>query len=315
MRKIYPLRFKPVYKDYLWGGNRIPKLYNRNQPDGIYAESWEISTHPDGKTVIENGPLAGKTLCDLLPENKEQLLGSNVTGSDFPLIIKLIDARKKLSVQVHPNDDNAAAVGGEPKTEMWYFLDGDESAKVYCGLNPGVGEKEFIQALDDKTVADLLRPIPAVPGEAVYLSGGRIHSTGAGCLIFEVQQKSNTTYRLYDWDRKGPDGKPRELHIDQALRVIDWDNHEDPRCKIHGTTIQSCDYFQLDRFVMDSETRFPMSGKSFHTLFVAAGGGSILWDGGEEKLTLGQSWLLPAALGDYTLRPDPALTVLRTIVP
>ncbi len=315
MEKLYPLRFTPVYKDYLWGGDRIPRLYNRNEPPGIYAESWEISTHPDGSTPIANGPFAGKTIHDLPPAVKTELLGTNVQGDDFPLLIKLIDAREILSVQVHPNDGNAAAVGGEAKTEMWYFLEGDPHAQIYCGLKPGIGKAEFLQAMEDKTFADILQPVPATPGEAVFVPGGRVHAIDIGCLILEIQQNSNTTYRIYDWERVGADGNPRDMHIDKAMQVIDWDNNGDPRCEIRGTTIQSCEYFQLDRFELTAEERFPVSGESFHALFVAEGAGTIRWDDGEEKLAAGQSWLVPAGLGEYSIFPDGKLTLLRTTVP
>ncbi len=316
MNPLYPLRFNPVYKDYLWGGSRIPKAFNRELPDGVYAESWEISTHPDGATSIANGPLAGKTLSDLLPEYKTELLGTHVKGDDFPLLIKLIDARDKLSVQVHPNDDNAAAVEGEPKTEMWYFLEGAAGAQIYCGLKPGIGKEEFLQAMEDKTFADILQAIPAQPGEAVFVPGGRVHAIGEGCLILEIQQNSNTTYRIYDWDRTDAAGNARELHIDKALQVIDWKNNGDPHCDVRGTTIESCEYFQLDRHELTEETAFPNIGKSFQALFVAEGAGVIRWANGEDVLSAGQSWLIPAGLGDYEIIPEgAACTVLCTTIP
>jgi mannose-6-phosphate isomerase len=334
MEKLYPLRFNPVYKDYIWGGSRIPKLYKRSEPDGIYAESWEISTHPDGQTPIANGPLAGKTLRDLLPEHKTALLGSNIKGDDFPLLIKLIDARDRLSVQVHPNDANAAAVNGDPKTEMWYFLEGDGTAQIYCGLKPGIGKEEFLLAMENKTFAGILQSIPARKGEAVFVPGGRVHAIGAGCLILEIQQNSNTTYRIYDWDRVDASGKGRELHIDKALKVIDWENNGDPRCKVNGSEIKTSPYFRLDRFELSAKKTFPMIGpersergpetsgqrpqgvaKSFHALFVAEGSGTISWDGGEEKLSPGQSWLVPAALGEYSVQPGGKMTLLCITVP
>lgn len=316
MEKLYPFRFDPVYKDYIWGGSRIPKLYNRDEPDGIYAESWEISTHPDGTTPIANGPLAGKTLCDLLPENKTALLGTNVKGDDFPLLIKLIDARDVLSVQVHPNDGNAAAVYGDPKTEMWYFLEGVGSAQIYCGLKPGIGKNEFLKAMQNKTFSDILQTIPAKKGEAVFVPGGRVHAIGPGCLILEIQQNSNTTYRIYDWDRVDAKGNGRELHIEKALQVIDWENNGDPRCQIRGTTIQRCEFFQLDRFELATAREFPMSGRSFDALFIAEGSGTVSWADGAEALSAGQSWLVPAALGSFTVCPDSALlTLLCVTVP
>lgn len=316
MDKLYPFKFTPVYKDYLWGGSRIPKVFNRNMPEGVYAESWEISTHPDGATAIANGSLAGKTLGDLLPDHKAEILGSHVKGDDFPLLIKLIDARDKLSVQVHPNDGNADDVNGDPKTEMWYFLEGDADAQIYCGLKPGIGKEEFLQAMENKTFADILQSIPAEPGDAVFVPGGRVHAIGTGCLILEIQQNSNTTYRLYDWDRTDANGNSRELHIDKALQVIDWENNGDPHCDVHGTTIQSCEYFQLDRHELSEETAFPNLGKSFQALFIDKGEGIIRWADGEEKLSLGQSWLVPAALGDFEIIPeDGPVTVLRTTIP
>jgi mannose-6-phosphate isomerase len=316
MGKLYPLRFKPVYKNYIWGGNRIPTLYQRDEPAGIYAESWEISTHPDGMTAIVNGPLAGKTLRDLLPEHKTALLGTNVKSGDFPLLIKLIDARDVLSVQVHPNDGNAAAVGGEPKTEMWYFLEGEGLAQVYCGLKPGIGKAAFLTAMEEKTFTGILQTVPVRKGEAVFVPGGCVHAIDKGCLILEIQQNSNTTYRIYDWGRVGADGKPREMHVDKALKVIDWENNGDPRCKINGTTVQRCEFFQLDRFVLEAAKDFPMTGKSFHALFIAEGSGAISWAGGEEKLSVGQSWLIPASLGNYTVRPDSCLlTLLNVTIP
>jgi mannose-6-phosphate isomerase len=316
MKPLYPLRFSPVYKDYLWGGSRIPKVFNRDMPEGVYAESWEISTHPDGATPIANGPLCGKILSDLLPEYKTELLGTHVKGDDFPLLIKLIDARDKLSVQVHPNDGNATAVDGDPKTEMWYFLEGDVDAQIYCGLKPGIGKEEFLQAMEDKTFADILQSIPARNGEAVFVPGGRVHAVGTGCLILEIQQNSNTTYRIYDWDRTDAAGHARELHVDKALQVIDWKNNGDPHCEVRGTTIQSCEYFQLDRHELTEETAFPNLGKSFHALFVAEGIGMIRWANGEDILSAGQSWLIPAGLGDFEIIPEGALmTLLRTTIP
>lgn len=316
MEQLYPLRFVPVYKDYLWGGSRIPRVFNREMPEGIYAESWEISTHPDGATAIANGPLAGQTLRDLLPQHKEALLGRRVQGDDFPLLIKLIDARDKLSVQVHPNDENAAAVNGDPKTEMWYFLEGDADAQIYCGLKPGIGKQEFLQAMENKTFAEVLQSIPARSGEAVFVPGGRVHAIGTGCLILEIQQNSNTTYRIYDWDRTDAAGQARELHIDQAMQVIDWENNGDPHCRVVGTTIERCDYFQLDRYELTAPQRFSAYEQSFQAFFVAAGEGVLRWADGEEAFSAGQSWLVPAALEEVEWIPSTdCATILCTTIP
>ena len=253
----YPLTFKPVYKDYPWGNTRLPALLGREAPEGIYAESWEVSTHPDGESVVANGPLAGRKLSEILEERASCILGSAVTGNDFPLLIKLIDAAKPLSVQVHPNNGNAASVQGEPKTEMWYFLN-DEPAQIYCGLNPGTTREDFVAAIESGSFREILRAVPAQKGGAAFVPGGRVHAIDAGCLILEIQQNSNTTYRVYDWGRMGIDGKPRELHVEKALAVIDFADEADPACKPEPTgpgvrNICTSPFFVLDELTVSGD--------------------------------------------------------------
>ena len=178
-------------------------------------------------SVVSNGPLTGKSFSSVLREDPRSFLGSRVSGNRFPLLIKLIDARQKLSVQVHPNDATAAEFGGEAKTEMWYLL-GDNDARVYCGLKDGITRESFLRAVAEGTSGDTMRPVPVQKGDAVFVRGGRVHAIDEGCLILEIQQNSNTTYRIYDWGRMGNDGKPRELHIEQAINVISWDDREYP---------------------------------------------------------------------------------------
>jgi len=198
---------------------------------------------------------------------------------------------------------------------MWYFLEGDGSAQIYCGLKPGIGKDEFLKAIENKTFSAILQSIPARKGDAVFVPGGRVHAIGAGCLILEIQQNSNTTYRIYDWDRVDASGKGRELHIDKALKVIDWENNGDPLCKISGATIQNCEYFRLDRFELSAAKTFPMAGTSFQALFIAEGSGTLSWDSGEEKLSPGQSWLVPAALSGFSIQPAGKMTLLCVTVP
>jgi len=319
--KPYPLTFKPVYKDYPWGGSRIPETFNRDVPVGIYAESWEISDHDDGMSIVSNGELAGKSLREILHENPQEIMGSAVEGTQFPLLIKLIDAKKKLSVQVHPNDQTAEEFGGEAKTEMWYLL-GDNPTQVYCGLNDGVTKESFQQAVADGTSGDTMHPVPVQKDSVVFVRGGRVHAIDAGCLILEIQQNSNTTYRIYDWNRMGNDGKPRDLHIEQAINVINWDDHEnpltEPKVLVDTGTFQCmevlrCEYFQLEKLTFSAPLEVPMSGKTFHALFVSEGEATISW--GDESLIApaGTSILVPAALPAYTL--GGTATVLRTTVP
>jgi mannose-6-phosphate isomerase len=319
--ELYPMTFEPVYKDYPWGGTRIPERYHRDVGDGIYAESWEIADHDDGMSLVANGPLAGKTLRDVLQENPAGIMGSAVNGTRFPLLIKLIDSRQKLSVQVHPDDRTAAEFGGEAKTEMWYLL-GDNPAQVYCGLNEDVTRESFMRSVADGTSGDTMRPVPVTKDSAVFVRGGRVHAIDAGCLILEIQQSSNTTYRIYDWGRMGKDGKPRPLHIEQAINVINWDDHENPLVEpalLEDTQafkcmeVLKCEYFRLEKLIFSAPVDVPLDGTTFHALFVAEGEAGIAWNGSALAAPAGTSVLIPAALPGYTLTGD--ATVLRTTIP
>ncbi len=318
---IYPLTFHPVYKDYPWGGCRIPETYRRDVPDGIYAESWEIADHDDGMSIVSNGALAGTSLREILRRNPAEIMGAKVQGTKFPLLIKLIDAKQKLSVQVHPNDETAARFGGEAKTEMWYLL-GENPAQVYCGLKEGVTKASFLRAVADGTSGETMRPVPVCKESAVFVRGGRVHAIDEGCLILEIQQNSNTTYRLYDWGRMGNDGKPRALHVEQAINVINWNDHGnplvDPVALVATETFQcsevlACEYFRLEKLVFSAPLEVPVDGTSFHALFVSAGEARIEWNGGSLAAPAGTSILVPAALPAYTLAGN--ATVLRTTVP
>jgi mannose-6-phosphate isomerase len=318
---LYPIKFTPVYKDYPWGGSRIPETYNRNVPQGIYAESWEISDHDDGMSIISNGTWVGKTLREVLQENPTDIMGRKVSGTKFPLLIKLIDSKQKLSVQVHPNDETAAQFGGEAKTEMWYLL-GDNKTQVFCGLNDGVTQERFLEAVENNTSADTMRSVPVEKDSAVFVRGGRVHAIDEGCLILEIQQNSNTTYRIYDWGRMGNDGKPRDLHLDQAVNVINWNDNANPLVEPTVLTespdglieeVLRCEYFCLEKLTLSNRIETPMNGESFHALFIAEGKATLSWDGGSESAEPGESILIPAALSAYTLIGD--ATVLRTTIP
>ncbi|MDZ4199894.1 MAG: type I phosphomannose isomerase catalytic subunit, partial [Kiritimatiellia bacterium] len=224
----YPLLLKPAYKNYLWGGTRIAEVYGRETPPGPVAESWEVSTRPEGMSLVLNGPLAGRTLQEAIDTMGEDLLGARAPRGQMPLLIKLIDARDRLSVQVHPDDESAALHGGEAKTEMWILLDAEPGACLFAGFRPGLARPEIEQAIREGRWTEILQTLPVRAGDAVFIPGGRVHAIGAGCLILEIQQNSNTTYRLYDWDRKGSDGKPRKLHLEQALSVIRWEDPGEP---------------------------------------------------------------------------------------
>jgi mannose-6-phosphate isomerase len=331
--KLYPLQFQPVYKDYIWGGNKIAARYNRKLPQGIYAESWEIADRPEGMSVVINGPLAGKDLFSLMKLYGEQLTGRAETAAgrpceEFPLLIKIIDARDKLSVQVHPDETGARQTGGDPKTEMWYVLDAEKGAAVYVGLKAGVTREIFKRGLETGKAGELLQEIPVARGDVVYLPGGRIHAIGPGCMMLEVMQSSNTTFRLFDWNRVGRDGQPRALQISKAIKVIRWDDQavtkiaaaERPlKLEKEGYShveLLSTPFFRLEKLILSRTVPCATSGRTFHALFVEEGVLELKADNDTLRLESGMTVLVPAAVAEYSLAAgkDPA-TVLRISLP
>jgi mannose-6-phosphate isomerase len=323
---VYPFVFQPVLKDYLWGGTRIAEYFARPGGPPRCAESWEITDRPEGMSVLDNGPLAGRTLQDLLRE-----LGSRLSGNGqpvpaaFPLLVKIIDARDRLSLQVHPDEVSAPILRAEPKTEMWYVLDAAPGAQVLAGLQPGVSREQFASGLHTQTVEGLIRSIPVTPGMSIFIPGGLVHAIGAGCLLLEVQQNSNTTYRVWDWGRVGDDGKPRPIHVDQALQTIRWDGLQPglacapPQTPphTHGTPVRlvDCPFFQIESWDMTRETRAANDGGSFHLIFVASGTVTIAGQGETVICKPGRTCLLPAALASYTIRPESASRLIRVRLP
>jgi mannose-6-phosphate isomerase len=225
---LYPLTFRPIFKDRVWGGRRLEQIYQKPLPPGVpIGESWEISDRPGDVSVIANGPLAGKDLHWVLENHPSDLLGKRAPHAGrFPLLIKILDAREKLSLQVHPPASKASALGGEPKTEMWFIADAEPGAQLYVGLRRGSTREEFEAKLKTGTVADCFHRLEVRAGDTMFLPSGRVHAIGSGLVIFEIQQNSDTTYRVFDWNRVGLDGKPRELHIPQSLASIDFEDFE-----------------------------------------------------------------------------------------
>lgn len=317
-----PLAFAPVYKDYLWGGARIASAYRRSGTPQVCAESWEISAHPDGASVVSGGPFAGRDLAGLAAAAGAALTGTRAPDPRrFPLLFKLIDARDRLSVQVHPNNENAVRTGGEPKTEMWVVLDRTPGASLYAGLAEGVTPATLRAALLDGTAAAQLVRLPVEPGQALFIPGGLVHAIGAGCLIYEVQQNSNTTYRLFDWGRTGTDGKPRQLHIEESFKTIDWSlpapqmTTPAPCAAENGNRwadVVSCGFFTLRQLDLAAPCRIAVDGTTFHALFVTAGQATVAAGGESIVLNAGSSALIPADAQAYTLSPGAASTLLVT---
>jgi mannose-6-phosphate isomerase len=222
---LYPLTFQPIFKERVWGGRNLERLYGKPLPPGRpIGESWELTDRPpDDVSVIAQGPLAGRTLRWLMERHRAELLGQAADSAGrFPLLIKWLDAQETLSLQVHPPASAAAQLGGEPKTELWYVVEARPGAMLFAGLKPGISRTDFEQALRAGTVADCVQALPVQAGDALLLPAGRLHALGAGVVVLEIQQNSDTTYRVFDWNRLGPDGRPRPLHVEQALASIDF---------------------------------------------------------------------------------------------
>jgi len=225
---LYPLTFHPLFKERVWGGRKLAEIYHKPLPPGVpIGESWEISDRPGDVSVIANGPLAGQDLHWLVERHAPELLGATQHAHGrFPLLIKILDAQETLSLQVHPPPAKAAELGGESKTEMWYIADAAPGAEIFVGLKRGVTRADFERKIQAGTVADCLHRLSVRPGDVMFLPSGRVHAIGAGLVIFEIQQNSDTTYRVFDWNRVGLDAKPRALHLDQSLASIDFNDFE-----------------------------------------------------------------------------------------
>ncbi len=247
---LYPLTFKPIFKERVWGGRKLEQLYRKPLPPGRpIGESWEISDRPGDVSVIANGSLAGRDLHWLMDNHPEELLGpAGQSPKRFPLLVKILDAQEKLSLQVHPPAAKAVELGGEPKTEMWYIADALPGAELYVGLRHGVRRDEFERKCGDGTVAECFHRVGVKPGDVMFLPSGRVHAIGAGLVIFEIQQNSDTTYRVFDWNRVGLDGKPRELHLSESLASIDFEDFEP---SLVGHVRQAQDSIQIRPLVND----------------------------------------------------------------
>jgi len=225
---LYPFTFHPIFKERVWGGRNLERLYGKQLPaDRPIGESWEISDRPGDVSVIANGPLAGKDLRWLMEHHANELLGdARALNGRFPLLLKLLDAQEKLSLQVHPPAHQAAKLHGEPKTELWHIADATPDAELFVGLKRGVTRAGFERKLHDGSVADCLHRVGVRSGDTMFLPSGRVHAIGAGLVIFEIQQNSDTTYRVFDWKRVGLDGQPRKLHVAESLASIDFNDFE-----------------------------------------------------------------------------------------
>lgn len=324
-QRLGPLRFEPILKRLIWGGRRLETILNKPLGDGAdFAETWEIADHRDNVSQVADGPLAGLSLRDLIADHGRDLLGQALGSlTQFPLLVKFLDAHQVLSVQVHPDDAlGRTLVDDNGKTEAWVIVHAEPGSIIYAGLRSGVDRARFEAALDSGAVEPLLHRFPARPGDCILIPAGTVHAIGAGVVLAEIQQMSDATFRVFDWDRLGNDGKARPLHKVEALAAIDFDAGPinpmvgEPETHPWGTRepLVRCPYFSLERYRFQRPI-FPGSADRF-TILVGLGGSALVGGpGNNQRLEFGQTILLPAALGPCKVVPEEEAVVLSCVVP
>ena len=307
---MQPVKLSPAFKDYLWGGTRLKTEYHKQSDLPIVAESWELSTHKDGQSTIADGPDAGLSLSAYIDKYGQAVLGTNAARFDyFPILIKLIDAKGNLSIQVHPDDAYALKHEGEyGKTEMWYILDAEPGASLYYGVNRELTREELASRIQDNTLLEVLNKVEVKKGDVYFIEAGTIHAIGAGIVICEIQQNSNTTYRVYDYDRRDAQGNPRQLHIRQALEVSRLTPSEPqsdvPVIQHDGYTekrLATCSYFCVNRLVVQTQAVLSVTPQSFQSLIVTDGSGTLAMGDTVLSFQKGDSLFLPAQSAAYTV--------------
>lgn len=309
-----PLTFDPLYMERVWGGRTLESVYQRELPKANvpYGESWEIVDREKEQSIVQTGPYAGKTLNDLWTNHREEIFGVGFQEHPrFPILIKVLDARDDLSIQVHPPLHLAASLGGEPKTEMWFIADCNPGAKLYVGLKKGVSRADFEKSIEDGSVADMVHAITPQAGESIFIASGRLHAIGAGFLIHEIQQNSDTTYRVFDWNRLGLDGKARELHVAESLASIDFDDFEPEMDAPVRDMLASCEFFKTDRISLQAGEKIanPDAGR-FSIVSVVEG--TLVSEGGR-RFNKGQFMLVPRDGAPLTAGED--AIVLQVTLP
>ncbi|MBE6393875.1 MAG: YbgC/FadM family acyl-CoA thioesterase [Lentisphaerae bacterium] len=325
--ELYPLKFAPIYQERIWGGNQMTEVLKRELPEhsAPIGEAWELCDRDGIQSKVVNGKLAGVTLSELVKNYRKYLLGTKAADAErFPLLMKLIDSGEKLSLQVHPDDAACSKIGGgaESKTEMWYILSARPGADILAGLNAGLSENKIVDSLRAGETDDLLQIYPSQTRDAYFIPSGTLHAIGAGNLILEIQQNSDTTYRISDWGRKGPDGKMRELHLEKGLQSINFTDRTSPRVAASAEFSGNCEnavakslYFNVTELRLTELQQEDTGKESFHYITavdtpVKVGRGEVF-----VELSPGESVLLPAAFGAYTIQaltPGVICTVVKT---
>lgn len=319
MIELSPLRFTPYFKSVIWGGKKIGEYKAENLDGSRIGESWEISAIPGHESVVAEGRYKGMRITDLIERYGESLLGSKVMicyGGRFPLLIKIIDAADNLSVQVHPCEELARKRHGcSGKTEMWYVIHADSGAKIYAGFSKPMSTDQFLSSVADGSFAQSLKEHESRAGDVYFIPAGRVHAIGAGNLLAEIQESSDITYRIYDYDRRDADGKPRELHTAEALDAIDFSLRDDTRTdydsESNDVMIADCPQFSSRRLSVDGERQLTLGPESFTVMMCIEGQLDLIYPGGEMTLTAGHTVLLPSALPQITLRGHSTILITR----
>jgi mannose-6-phosphate isomerase len=322
MSTLLPLRFTPILREYLWGGRRLAELGKPLEGGAHYAESWEIVDHGADQSVVAAGPLRGTTLHELVVRHGAALFGRHHPQRQFPLLFKLLDCQRTLSVQVHPNDAQAARLDPPDlgKTEAWVVLAAEPGSRIYAGLRPGVDRALVERKLAAGEVDQCLHQFEPKPGDCVLIEAGTVHALGAGLLVAEIQQASDTTYRLFDWNRLDRDGKPRPLHVRESLETVDYargpvnPRPPQPTAQPHVERLAACDKFVLDRWSFEQPQCFAVEDR-FHILAMIEGEAALNSEHGAPQLRRGDTILIPAACREVELAPRGRAVLLDMYLP
>jgi mannose-6-phosphate isomerase len=310
---LYPFKFNPILKDKIWGGEKLAQQFNKQSKSKDLGESWEISAVPGDISIISNGDLKGKSLQEILNLYQSELLGeSNFKrfGKEFPLLIKFIDAKDDLSIQLHPNDALAKARHNSfGKTEMWYVMQADKDANLIVGFNQKIDKETYLKHLDNKTLTKILNFDKVKEGDTYFIEAGRVHAIGAGVLLAEIQQTSDVTYRVHDWDRVDADGNERELHNDIAIDAFNFDMKDDFRVdykqlKNASNEMVSCPFFTTNFIELDTMLKKENTHDSFVIYMCVDGEVEVSTETSKDLISKGETILIPAAIKNYNLKTD-----------
>ena len=302
------LTFEPLYMERIWGGRKLQTYFDRVLPSkNPIGESWELVDREDAQSIVSEAKFRGASLHEIWTDYRQEIFGEGYDSFRFPILIKILDASDTLSLQVHPGRPGTINVLAESKTEFWYFVATDEGAGIYVGLKDGVRRSDFESVLANGKILDLLHRIPSQSDSYIFIPGGRLHAIDAGNVLFEIQQNSDTTYRVFDWNRLGDNGQPRQLHVEESLKCIDFADFEPTLGKCDTETLVACDWFSVDRWFL-SEDRRANSEPKFSIFQVVAGNVSF----GARLFQRGDLFLVPAGHHEASVTPHGPATVLRT---